>query len=78
VTTRTRLLGDGTLGDVIPDPAIPWIKLGWIQETGGYHEHGTMTHNHQDANTVHKHGAHNSRLGVFSDGALVRNPHYAQ
>ena len=71
MTTRTRLLGDGTLGDIRPDPAIPVIKLGYIDVIGGFHYHGTALHSHEEGNEVHKHGARNTDLGINSDGTVV-------
>jgi hypothetical protein len=75
--TRNHKLGDGTLGDKRPDPAVSRVRLGNIDVVDGFHEHGTKTHHHEEGNEVHKHGAANTDLGIDSDGTLVIDPRSA-
>jgi hypothetical protein len=77
MATRRRLLGEGTLGDRRPDPAISRVRLGHIDVVDGWHVHGTKTHHHEEGNEVHKHGAANTDLGLDSDGTLVIDPRSA-
>ena len=70
--TRNRTLGEGTLADRRPDPAVSRIRLGNIDVVDGFHEHGSVTHHHEQGNVKHKHRTHD--MSTDSDGTLVPDP----